>query len=218
MGIPPAGLDNKEVYHYYPAITTDAELERLYENCGRRAPVMTGTLLAIENARFADYSFNITNSESLGVLSSFGFERAALSPELNAAQIKALAVPGGMQTEVVVYGRTALMTSEHCPLNCGGAQCLIEKNSARLADRKGASFPLMKYPYACRIAVLNSVPLYMADKLGAVEADVLRLDFTIESPADCLEISKLYRSAVSGGEAPPFKGDFTRGHFFRGME
>ncbi len=218
IGFSDADFPDKTVIAYYPPITTDNELTELNKKTKERNCVMTGTLLGLRNAKCADHTLNVTNSASLALLGRLGFTRATLSTELNAAQINDIAVPDGMQTEAVVYGRLALMTSAHCPCQCDGTKCRLQKDVKYLTDRKGAKFPLVRYPSACRVALLNSVPIYMADKLDAIQADVLRLCFTVEPPGACGAIARLYRNALAGGDIPQYEGPYTRGHFFRGFE
>jgi hypothetical protein len=217
IGFSGADFPDKTVIAHYPSITTDDELAGLKKQTEPYGCAMIGTLLGLQNAKCADHTLNVTNSESLALLGRLGFARVTFSTELNAAQMNGITVPDGLQTEAVVYGRLALMTSEHCPCQCDGNHCRLHGEVKYLTDRKGAKFPLVRYPSACRVALLNSAPIYMADKLDAVRTDVLRLCFTVEAPGECGAIAKLYRDALAGGDIPKYEGYYTRGHFFRGF-
>ncbi|WP_066648537.1 U32 family peptidase [Christensenella timonensis] len=163
--------------------------------------------------KVADLSFNVMNSETLHVLHGLEYERATLSAELNLAQIRDLCSP--LPTEVVVYGHLPLMTTIHCPVKCDKKSCRANGNLF-LTDRMGKRFPIVKSGDGCCVSILNPLPLFMADKLGQVSADVLRLKFTIETPQECLNIARQYRLALQGKAVKP-PGAFTRGHFLRGV-
>jgi len=206
------------VHAYLQLITSDGELCELKPLTEGFNGVMMNSLLEISNVKIADYGFNVTNSETLAVLGSMGFVRVTLSPELNCAQIRDIAVPEGMETEVIAYGRHMLMTSAHCPIDCGGKSCVVKAGKAYLKDRKGAVFPLVRQGENGRVGLLNSVPLFMADRLDDITADVLRLVFTVESPDECADIALMYRGALEGpSKKPVFNKEYTRGHFNRGL-
>ena len=77
-------------------------------------------------------------------------------------------------------------------------------------DRRGARFPV-QCAGACS-EVLNSVPLELSDRLGALAwADFLALRFTTESVPEQGEVLRRY---LTGG-APP--GPYTRGLTARGI-
>ncbi len=92
-----------------------------------------------------DFRLNITNSASAALCGEI-FEDFLLSPELTIPQCRD--IPG--QIGVIVYGRIPLMLLEK---SCG---------QNRLVDRKKVVFPILKE--AGREIVVNSVPVYMADK------------------------------------------------------
>jgi collagenase-like PrtC family protease len=202
---------------FAPLITDDGELERLKSYAKRFDAIAISSFIDLDRAKIADCGFNAANSETLALLHDMGFARATLSPELNIAQIRDLAVPDGLQTEAVAYGRHILMTTAHCPFDCDKTQCRVRRGDACLQDRKHMRFPLMRVGGDCRVAILNALPLYMADRAREINADVLRLVFTIESPAECAHIARQYRSALRGDppERPPVPA-YTRGHFNRG--
>ncbi|MEA5001982.1 MAG: U32 family peptidase [Christensenella sp.] len=163
--------------------------------------------------KVANLSFNVMNSETLHTLHSLGYERATLSAELNLAQIRDICSP--IPTEVVVYGRATLMTTIYCPIKCDKKSCRADGNLF-LTDRMGKRFPIIKADDKCCVRILNSLPIFMADKLNQVSADVLRLVFTTESLRECRDIARQYRLAMQGKSVKP-SGEFTRGHFLRGV-
>lgn len=72
------------------------------------------------------------------------------------------------------------------------------------------------FPIVCEngcAEVLNSRPLYMADRLAEMKnMDFLTLYFTTETKSECEEVIRAYAK----GSAP--KGEFTRGLYYRGVE
>lgn len=218
--LPANKVSDFQKYNAIPALAPvcgDKEIKSAYsvfEECG--AALLT-TPVPFDGVKIADYTFNITNLFSLYVLSRLGYSRAVLSLELTAPQIRDLTAHSPIETEVAVYGKINLMITANCPIDCKGSDCALEKGSAFLKDRMNKKFSLKKSGENCRVAILNSVPIYMADKLSEVHADVMRLVFTDEPPERCAEIAETYANALNGDiPKTPNGGEFTRGHFYRG--
>lgn len=201
----------------YPSIVADRMLSSLFANTEKGSGVLLGTLIKVsQQEKLADYSFNITNHQSLKVLAQQGYKRATFSLELNARQIEDIEVPQELQTEAIVYGHIPLMVTAHCPIECDKKKCIVKEGSAYLQDRKNMKFPLVFAGDPCRVTILNALPLFMGDKLSEVKTDVLRLLFTIEPPQECAQIASLYQTALQGKKVP-LPRQFTRGHFYRGV-
>ncbi|MEG2625354.1 MAG: U32 family peptidase [Christensenella sp.] len=207
-----------QIIGIHPTIQHDSEISSSPAHFDGEA---FGTLNDTDVAqKIADISFNVTNSETLKVLRSMGYKRATLSAELNAAQIADLS--DVMPTEIIAYGRLTLMTTMRCPMHCDKKNCLADTGKtavgkAFITDRMRKKFPVIRVGKNCRVAILNSEPVYMADKISMLSANVLRLVFTIETPTECAQIAQKYRDAMNGKPHPP-QGDFTRGHFTRGVK
>ncbi|MBR4173559.1 MAG: U32 family peptidase, partial [Clostridia bacterium] len=163
---------------------------------------------------FGDYRLNITNSDSISVFDNL--VRVTLSPELNIAELSEIAEG----CEILAYGRLSLMLMENCILRAFG-KCQNGNFSEMLTDRMGEKFPL-KCNEGCVLELLNSKPLYMADKIAdlvKLKPSALRLIFTVENFAECGKIIEEYRTALSGKAVKtPHQNTFTRGHFYRGVE
>ncbi|MCL2501154.1 MAG: U32 family peptidase [Defluviitaleaceae bacterium] len=137
-----------------------------------------------------DFSVHCFNSATLEVLRSLGVLRVTLHPELNLAQIRDIVKP--IPTEVVIYGKIPLMRLGN-PLTC-----------YYLTDRTNARF------YVHGAALYNSVPIFMADKMGDVEKTGVthgRLSFTDETAEETKDIIKAYMRRTS------LDIKFTRGKF-----
>ena len=163
---------------------------------------------------FGDYRLNITNTDSISVFDKL--ERVTLSPELNLNELSKIA----QGTEIIAYGRLPLMLMENCPLSAVG-KCQKGKMTRFLQDRMGEKFPL-KCNSGCVLELLNSKPIYMADKLKdllKLNASALRLIFTVENFAECGKIIREYSDGLAGKRIEtPIENSFTRGHFYRGVE
>ena len=132
-------------------------------------------------------SLNVLNSRALRVFQDMGLADVTLSFESSFAQVRRL--EGELARGVIGYGYLPLMKLRACPArtktgceNCSGLRIL--------RDRKGITFPLI-----CRdrkySELLNSVPLYVADK-SIPRLDFQTLYFTTEDRASCRDVLAAY--------------------------
>ena len=149
---------------------------------------------------YGDFGLNIFNSEAANQIGS-----PLLSFELTLAQANAI---NAENTGLAVYGRMPLMLTRNCPVknDIGCAAC---GKRGVLTDRKGVQFPVICSDYPCT-ELLNSVPLYMLDRLDEIRTDYAQLYFYTESKKEVEELIALAKS----GAKPDFK--YTRGLYYRG--
>lgn len=157
------------------------------------------------------FGLNITNGEALAFFADRGLAAATLSMELTFRQT-AFAADRPLPAGLLVYGRQPLMLTRNCPRRSAGQHCEGAPNAAcGLTDRRGVTFPL-----ACAggcAELLNSVPLYWADRLEEVpRLDFWLLHFSTESPE---EVENLTRTYHRGGAV---MDGITRGLYKRGVE
>lgn len=139
-----------------PPVIFDDEAEGVAKKLARAVEggakhALVGNVGHIELARsvglhiHGDFRLNITNSLTAELFDRI-FDDFILSPELTLPQIRDI----GGEKNVIIYGRFPLM--------------LLEKTckTATLVDRRRVSFPVISE--GGREIVLNSVPLYMADR------------------------------------------------------
>ena len=178
---------------------------------------LCGNVGAIDLAREAGllpvggFGLNITNGEALAFFADRGLAAATLSMELTFRQT-AFAADRPLPAGLLVYGRQPLMLTRNCPRRSAGQHCEGAPNAAcGLTDRRGVTFPL-----ACAggcAELLNSVPLYWADRLEEVpRLDFWLLHFSTESPE---EVENLTRTYHRGGAV---MDGITRGLYKRGVE
>ncbi|MBE7015459.1 MAG: U32 family peptidase [Ruminococcaceae bacterium] len=163
---------------------------------------------------YGDFRLNITNSESVVFYNNL--KRVTVSPELNINELS----PISKGCEVIVYGRLPLMAVENCPLKALG-KCQNHECKHYLKDRMDEEFPV-KCNEGCVAEILNSKPIYMADKpeiVNKLKINALRLIFTVENTEKCGTIITEYKKML---ENLPGKvgteNTFTRGHFYRGVD
>lgn len=150
---------------------------------------------------FGDFGLNIFNSVSANMI-----ENPILSPELTALQINSINAKG---KGFIAYGNIPLMLTRNCPVknSIGCEKC---RKNGGLTDRKGVTFPVVCSPYPC-VEVLNSVPIYLAERMAEFNVDFAHFYFSKESREQVEEIISLYEN----GAKAPF--DYTRGLYYRGV-
>ena len=207
-----------------PPVIFDSEAERVEKHLAIAKDIgveyaLVGNLGHIGYAKkfgvrlLGDFRLNVSNSDTARILvDKFGFEEILLSPELTLPRIRDISE--GSPAGAFVYGRMPLMVVEKCVISelhpCAYMQkgrgnptaaCALDK--ARLTDRTGASFPVLR-ELEHRNVIFNSLPTYMADKLGELP-DSSRLTrhfiFSVESESEVEEIIKAYKTgARSSGQ------------------
>ncbi len=198
-----------------PAIKKEGEKTDI-----KASKIMVQNLGQIDDKKelFGGERLNVTNSATCETLSSNGFCRVTLSPELNIKEIKEITKNTSVPTEVIAYGRLPLMVMENCVIKSQGL-CSKDGGTFELKDRMGEHFPLVCEN--CRNIILNSVPVYMADKgedLLSLNVDALRLKFTTETADETKKIINAYKEALLGKTPSGIFKKITRGHFYRGAE
>ncbi|MFZ3060801.1 MAG: DUF3656 domain-containing protein [Candidatus Methanoperedens sp.] len=168
-----------------------------------------------------DYPFNVFNRLTMDYLLNPVFkygdygQRVTLSPELTLKEIKNL-TPFG-QTECIVHGFFPLMVSEHglvSGLFSGGRD-----SGFLLKDEKGFSFPI-KTDTQNRTYVMNSRELCMLEYVPEImEAGVscLRIEAEMYDKNKTGEITRAYREAMDKRMGKGCEGEYTTGHYFRGV-
>ncbi|MBR5247061.1 MAG: U32 family peptidase [Clostridia bacterium] len=156
----------------------------------------------------ASPSMNIFNSLSMDVAKSLGIDKVIVSNECTLDKFEDISssVPIGL----TVYGRIPLMLTRNCPIR-NGKTCAECKRESEITDRMGIKFPVKCYMGYSEI--LNSRPLYMADRMGEIPAcDIMFFNFTTESRQDVESIVSAYENEEKS------IGEFTRGLLYRGVE
>jgi putative protease len=168
-----------------------------------------------------DYPLNVFNRLTLDRLLNYG-KRVTLSPELTLEEIRSI-TPFG-DTECIVHGLFPLMVSEHGLVN--GLFPRGITGEVLLRDEKGFSFPVKTDSHG-RTHVMNSRELcmleYVPDLLKA-GVNCLRIEAKTYDEAKTKRITQAYRKAMDDctkGIKMENRcrdlGEFTTGHYFRGV-
>jgi len=172
-----------------------------------------GNLSALQIAKEAgftllgDTGLNISSSTALNTFEDFGLKAAILSCELNNTEIGS--VSGNIPTGILAYGNIPLMLFKNCPLK-NGISCKECDKKGFLTDRLGVKFHIR-----CRMGyseLLNSLPIYLADRVDDFNTDFFLLYFTHETKETASDIIMAYKN----GTSPDFK--YTRGLYYRGVK
>lgn len=183
-----------------------------------------------------DYPLNIYNSITANYLTKQGLTSLTLSPELNFAQVEALADKQLAQLECLVHGYLTLMISDYCMLGSFlGGQDIKNCNQACLRgqywikDRKNEIFPIATDQF-CRMHILNAKELSMlphVPRLMRAGLNRLRFEAKYSTVKEVARVTRLYRSLIDQGEDHPLLVEdkitdsehehITRGHYFRGV-
>ena len=165
-----------------------------------------------------DFSLHVFNSATINFLQGLGVAGVTLSPELNLAQVKALAKKSSVPVECIVHGRQELMISAYCVL--GSFLGDIDKKNCPhicrtrkffLRDRKNELFPVVTDQF-CRMHILNAKTLSMIEHRNDFDGVArLRVDCRYLTADETAQIVRTYK--FGGAEIE----NFTRGHYFRGV-
>ncbi len=165
-----------------------------------------------------DYPFNVFNRLAMEHLLSYS-QRVTLSPELTFDEIRNLTPYGA--AECIVHGNFPLMVSEH---DLVGSLFSGSIKDALLKDEKGFAFPV-KTDMQGRTYVMNSRELCMLEYVpDIIKAGVgcLRIEAKTYDEDKTKAITHAYRKAIDDSIAgkkikKKCQGEYTTGHYFRGV-
>lgn len=129
---------------------------------------------------------------------------------------RARSLGGFLPQGILAYGYLPLMALRNCPIKAaiGCGKC---RGYESLTDRKGVRFTVdcgRHDGHPRQVSELyNSVPLWLADRLGELEGlSFLTLWFTRESAAQCEAVVQSY---AEGRPMPGAPSEKTRGLYYR---
>ena len=164
-----------------------------------------------------DHNLYIFNLYGKTFFRSLGFSKFTAPLELNRTELIKL---GLESAEMVIYGHLPVMISTQCIARTTG-KCKKSSKVLTLKDRYGHAFPVRSYCTLCYNVIYNTSAIYLADRreeLLQTKAECLRLQFTIENREQMQEILTSVETELSGAAKETFDGgQFTRGHFTRGI-
>lgn len=208
-----------------PRIVHDSELPQLRQtllavkSAGVREALVgnLGLILPVRSCGLrirGDFGLNLYSSAAVCAIRELELRSACLSFEMTLPQIRDVnkAVP----CEILCYGRLPLMVTENCLFRNHTGECSCHLSPAKLVDKTGAEFPILRDGATCRSVLLNGKKLNWLDRqedLAQLGLWALRLYFTTENPKEVDHILNCYTSPE------PFSpGACTRGLYLRGVE
>ena len=179
------------------------------------------TLLMLRKAGFdqpciSDYNMYCMNDRAGRVYEQM-MDQVTLPVELNRREIAGL--QSAVNSEMIVYGYQPLMVSAQCLMKTTG-KCTKELGYYELEDRRHKKFLVHNVCAFCYNLIYNSVPLYLMDVLDEVtESGIggVRLQFVNETGDTVRAMAEACIRALQG-ERVTAAGDFTKGHYKRGVE
>lgn len=161
-----------------------------------------------------DFGLNMYSSAAVYTARDLELKSACLSFEMTLPQIRDVSkiVP----CELLVYGRLPLMVTENCLIRGKTGECTCHLAPAKLTDKTGSDFPIIKDGASCRSVLLNGKKLNWLDRqddLSRLGLWATRLYFSTENPKEVDQILAAYQNPT------PFDpGSSTRGLYLRGLE
>lgn len=131
--------------------------------------------------------------------------------ELNSRELKEISAADSIQ---IIYGYYPMMTTAGC-LHKTLNRCRHQTEQWRLRDRYQKEFRVKNYCLDCYNVIYNSQPLYLLDRMEEVKSlgvGACRIMFTVEGAQEVKDVLTGWME----GRKP--LGEFTRGHFKRGVE
>lgn len=137
-----------------------------------------------------NYTLNVFNNKTAIELENLKLSTLTISPELNEEEIKQIKT--NLYKEIIVYGRTPLMTSEYCTIgtfkNCTHA-CM--KGHYVLKDRMNFEFPIYTNKINCNTTIYNSKITSINWK--NLNIDAIRIDILEESVEEINKIMETHK-------------------------
>lgn len=165
--------------------------------------------------------FNVFNHHALAYFLTYA-KNVTLSQELSFNEIKDLvrsfidAYHFKPNTDFIIYGHMALMRLKYCPIKNMGYCGKCHTSSFAIKDNT-ATFPLLT-DKNCFTSVLNGKATNLISEITKLKPYInrFRLDFTIESPEECVRLVKEALASYNGQDISSFNKDAdTRAYFKR---
>ncbi len=161
-----------------------------------------------------DFGLNLYSSAAVNAARELELKSACLSFEMTLPQIRD--VSKAVPCEILSYGRMSLMVTENCLIKGRSGQCSCQLQPAKLVDKTGAEFPIIRDGSSCRSVVLNGKKLNWLDRqddLARLGLWATRLYFTTENPKEVDQVLSCVHNP-----APFDPGAATRGLYLRGLD
>ncbi len=167
-----------------------------------------------------DHNLYSYNNKTVSELLHFKPLRITAPLELNK---KELLQRNNENSEVLIYGKLPLMTSAQCVKRSTGG-CIKTSGISYIKDRYNVIFPVKNNCDECYNVIYNSLPVVLfgqADEIKRMQFAAYRLSFTTEDEKEVrnvLDVCMKTFVTASKNIKEIYSGDFTYGHYKRGVE
>lgn len=175
----------------------------------------------IEGKRVLDFNVYRFNNRAIKFFGDVRIDGFTISLEHNRSEIKSM---DNSDSEMIVYGYTPAMVSAQCVMK-NLTKCAKgtgkENEIIFLKDRVGKLLPVVNNCSWCYNVIYNSTPLNLLDNAEEIQKcgiSAVRLELGVTEPEQVDGIIKDAIRAFIDKEEVIVKGDYTRGHFLRGVE
>jgi len=167
-----------------------------------------------------DHNLYSYNNKAVSELTEFGPLRITAPLELNK---KELLHRNNRNSELLIYGKFPLMTSAQC-VKRSTTGCNRVPETIYIKDRYNVVFPIKNNCNECYNVIYNSLPVILfgqAEELKCMHFAAYRLSFTTETEKEVHNVLDICeKTFVTGAKNMKdiYSGDFTYGHYKRGVE
>lgn len=175
----------------------------------------------VAGRRILDYPLYQFNDCAKSFFEGKQIEEYTISPELNQNEILGM---DNRQSEMIVFGRIPVMVSAQCVMKnlCGCCKGTRKESLVLyLKDRTGKKMPVVNQCAWCYNIIYNPSTLNLLENAEQVKkcgVKDIRLDFQFMNEAEIHRILSETVQCFVQDKKIEAKGDFTRGHFLRGVE
>lgn len=175
----------------------------------------------VEGKRILEYNIYQFNDRARDFFDNMEIDGYTVSTELSRNEICKM---DNSRREMIVYGYLPVMVSAQCIMKnfCG---CKLnsdrEAQVLYLKDRMGKRMPVINQCAWCYNVIYDSSPLNLlayAGKIKECSIKAVRIDLRFLKEKEAGEILSGAVEAFVYDRAVDVKGDFTKGHFLRGVE
>lgn len=174
-----------------------------------------------EGKRITDYNLYRFNDYGDDCFREYRVTERTVPLELNRREIKEM---DNAKTEMLIYGRLPVMVSAQCVMkNMLGCRLHTnqENSTLYLKDRVGKHMPVVNFCTWCYNVIYNSSVLNLlnrAEEIARCGVGRMRIDLRFAGADEAADVIQNAVNAVYYHKESDIKGDFTNGHFLRGVE
>ena len=217
-------VKSEDIFLEYPRVKRDTKDYQNLDISGRVVHNL-GSLLKKDIETVGSYGFNIYNSNTASVLADFCSE---LNPsiELNKWELKELIeeVKNPDMLEVKVYGNIPVMITEACPFKdevgkCKEKTCQLKAHTLKSKEKFHSYY--MEREENCRVILYTKENLNLLEEVEELENfgfSKFRVDFLYETQKDVKSTMENLKSVLNGSSIRVSGEDYTKGHYYKGVE